>query len=270
MGSVTQHGRGWIEAQKVRQPTDHQYGLGKIMIIWALASVPMPLLAFVLAPAISYAGTVQGTLAVWYLLIAGMVWQFVLSMILLQHECGFQNWTKIKQRIWLQVPKDTQTDIARPRLFWWLVPAFLFYVAVEFSPVGAAIGELILVPFPRLAELPGLDLSDVSSPDLEGAWWLVGVAVISCIFNYVLGEELLFRGILLPKMRGVFGGWDWVANSILFGLYHLHRPTQMLGFIVGGLAWPLLVSRYRSIWFAVILHGVEGLFVIGITLAIVM
>ena len=135
---------------------------------------------------------------------------------------------------------------------------------------GGCNSELILVPFPRLAELPGLVLSDVASPDLEGAWWLIGVAIISCIFNYVLGEELPFRGNLLPKMRGVFGRWDWVANSILFGLYHLHRPTQMFGSIVSGLAWPLLVSRYRSIWFAVILHGVEGLFVIGITLAIVM
>ena len=30
---------------------------------------------------------------------------------------------------------------------------------------------------------------------------------------------------------GVFGKWDWVANSVLFALYHMHRPTQALGFI---------------------------------------
>lgn len=154
-------------------------------------------------------------------------------------------------------------------MFWWLIPAFLFYVAIEFTGIGTAIGELILVPFPQLVELPNLDLSDLTSPHLKGAGWLVGVAIMSSVFNYVLGEELLFRGILLPKMRGVFGRWDWVANSILFGLYHLHRPTQMLGFIVSGLAWPLLVRRYRSIWFALVLHGIEGLFVVGMTMAIV-
>lgn len=269
MDSLLQRGRAWTETPETEKSKEHQYGLGKIMIIWALATVPMPFLAFVVAPAIAPAGLVNGTLVVWYVMIAGMAWQFVLSLILLQQECGLQNWSEIKQRIWLQAPKDPLTDTTRPRLFWWLIPAFLFYLAVEFTALGTAVGELILVTFPQLAELPSLNLSDLDTLSLKGAWWLVGVAIISCVFNYVLGEELLFRGILLPKMREVFGRWDWVANSILFGLYHLHRPTQMLGFVISGLAWPLLVSRFRSIWFAIILHGLEGLFVVGITVAIV-
>ena len=33
------------------------------------------------------------------------------------------------------------------------------------------------------------------------------------IFNYILGEELLFRGVLLPRMNGGIGRWDWVANT---------------------------------------------------------
>ena len=135
--------------------------------------------------------------------------------------------------------------------------------------MGAMIGGLILVAFPILDELPVLELQDLASPELKGAWWLIGVALVSCLFNYVLGEELLFRGILLPKMRGVFGRWDWIANSVLFAFYHLHRPTQMLGFIIGGLAWTLPTRRFRSLWFSIILHGVEGVFVVGLTIAIV-
>ncbi len=262
-------GRVWTEPPAVEEPKEHQYALGKIIAIWTLATAPMPFLAFGVAPSFAPAGTADGTLVVWYLMIAGMAWQFVLSLILLHGESGLRNWSAIKKRIWLQAPKNPHTGIARPRLFLWLIPAFLFYVAIEFTGIGTAIGELILVPFPQLAALPTLDLSDLESPHLKGAWWLVGVAILSSVFNYFLGEELLFRGILLPKMRGVFGRWDWVANSILFGLYHLHRPTQMLGFVISGLAWPLLVSRYRSIWFALILHGIEGLFVVGVTVAIV-
>jgi membrane protease YdiL (CAAX protease family) len=44
------------------------------------------------------------------------------------------------------------------------------------------------------------------------------------VFNTVLGEEPLFRGLLLPRMQGVFGRWDWAANRVLFALYHLHEP----------------------------------------------
>ena len=40
----------------------------------------------------------------------------------------------------------------------------------------------------------------------------------------MLGEELLFRGLLLPRMHGAFGRWDWLANGVLFAVYHLHVP----------------------------------------------
>lgn len=249
--------------------TDQQYSLAKIAAIWALAAFPMPILAFLVAPMIPTSSMAYTVLVVWYLMIAGMTWQFILSLILLHQECGLRNWRAIKARIWLQAPQDPRTEAPNAMLFLWLIPAFMFYLLVEASGTGAMIGGLVLVPFPILEELPQLDLQGLASPELKGAWWLVGVALVSCLFNYVLGEELLFRGILLPKMRGVFGRWDWIANSVLFAFYHLHRPTQMLGFILGGLAWTLPTRRFRSIWFSIILHGFEGLFVVGVTIAIV-
>src|SRR3712207_2807229 len=39
----------------------------------------------------------------------------------------------------------------------------------------------------------------------SGAWGWFAVVVVQLVFNSVLGEELLFRGLLLPRMRGVFG-----------------------------------------------------------------
>ena len=86
--------------------------------------------------------------------------------------------------------------------------------------------------------------------------------------NYVLGEELLFRGVLLPKMRGAFGRWDWVANAVLFGFYHMHVPLRILFIGVGGLAWALPSRHFRSIWFALILHGVEGVFLLVAVFAV--
>jgi hypothetical protein len=47
---------------------------------------------------------------------------------------------------------------------------------------------------------------------------------VQVVFNSVLGEDLLFRGLLLPRMRGVFGRGDFVANGVLFAVYHLHQP----------------------------------------------
>ena len=89
-----------------------------------------------------------------------------------------------------------------------------------------------------------------------------GSTVGEVVFNTVLGEELLFRGVLLPRMGGVFGRWDWVANTVLFGLYHVHKiwflPTMILSSF--GYAWA--ARRYRSRWLGVSPHGIEGFFIV--------
>ena len=248
---------------------NEQYGLGKILAIWALAALPMPFLAFVVAPAIAPGQTWQAGVTLWVLLIGGMIWQFVLSLIILARELGSWRWSELKERLWLGKPVDPKTGQANYQLFWWLIPAFLFYAAVEQTWLGTMIGDLVLIPLPALDSLPKLDLQTLMVPELVGAWWLLGLAVIACVFNYLLGEELLFRGVLLPKMNGVFGKWDWVANSALFGLYHLHRPTQALSIVVSSLGWALTARRFRCIWFAIILHGLEGIFVVVGTFAVV-
>lgn len=248
---------------------DPQYSLARILGIWAAVAIPMPILAFVVAPALVARYELNYALTVWLLLIGGMIWQFILSAWILYRELPEITWAAICERIWLRKPSDPRTGRSRYRLFLWLIPAFLFYAAIEMTPVEDWIGRLILIPLPFLDRLPVLELQEIVQPEFVGAWWLMGVAVIACIFNYFLGEELLFRGVLLPKMRGVFGKWDWVANSVLFALYHLHRPTQMLAFVIGGFAYSLPSRYFRSIWFAIILHGLESVpLLIGVYLLV--
>jgi len=91
-------------------------------------------------------------------------------------------------------------------------------------------------------------------------------------FNVFLGEELLFRGVLLPKMEGVFGRWSWVANGVLFACFHVHQPWTIAENIVSGaiLAYPSW--RFRSTWMSVIVHSVQnvffGLLLLGIMLGL--
>ena len=53
---------------------------------------------------------------------------------------------------------------------------------------------------------------------MHGAWGWYAVLVVMFVCNTVLGAELLFRGFLLPRMSGVFGRVDRLANGVLFGL----------------------------------------------------
>ncbi len=246
---------------QIQHTDDKQYSLIKILTIWAIVALPMPVLVFFIAPALIPLTGVNPGLLIWYVAIAGMVWQFVVSMFLLHSELDSFTWTNIKNRIWLNKPSNPNTGQKSYKLFFWLIPALIFILIFEMSPIGGYLDQILLTMFPALADLDGTDMSKLAGPELVGAWWLLGVAVLSNIFNYFLGEELLFRGILLPKMRGVFGKWNWVANAALFGLYHLHKPQNIIKIAISSLAYTWTSRRFKSIWFAITLHGIEGLFV---------
>jgi membrane protease YdiL (CAAX protease family) len=246
-----------------------QYTLWQMVGIWAVVTLPMALLAWVVFPAIyPYIPLLPG-LTYWLLMIAGMGWQFVVSLVIIYRELGTLRWGAIRQRTWLQTPRDPKTGQANLRLFWWLVPCGLFAALIGWG-IGSYLDAPMTWLFPALQPSKLIDGSQLLSPEFQGQWWIFGVVVVSNILNYFLGEEFLFRGILLPKMQGVFGKYGWVANAVLFGLYHLHKPWAIPTNIVGSLAltWPS--SRFRSNWFAIILHGVEGISGLVIALAVIL
>jgi membrane protease YdiL (CAAX protease family) len=81
----------------------------------------------------------------------------------------------------------------------------------------------------------------------------------------------MYRGILLPKMKGVFGKWDWFFNGILFGLYHLHKPQVIFSTaLYFGFVFALPSRLFQSSWMAAIIHGLEGLLGIVIVLGVIL
>src|SRR3712207_2685951 len=74
--------------------TPVQLTLGGILAVWAAATVPMGLLAWVVAPTV--AGRLSGPGALSRALIlgltVGLVWQFVLVLLLVRHEQGTLRW----------------------------------------------------------------------------------------------------------------------------------------------------------------------------------
>lgn len=246
-----------------------QYTLWQILGIWAVAALPMALLAWVVAPAVIPQIPLHPGITYWLLMIAGMAWQFIVSLTIMYRELGTLRWSAIKHRTWLQTPLDPKTDQPKRRLYWWLLPVLLFSALVNMGLSG-------YLDAPMAWLLPGLkmpahaDTSQLASPEFAGQWWILGITLVSFAFNFFLGEEFLFRGVLLPKMSGVFGKFDWVANAVLFGLYHLHKPWMFPSLIVSGLAisWP--ARRFRCNWMAVIMHGVEGTILLVMILAVIL
>jgi len=157
----------------------------------------------------------------------GLVWQFVLSMLILYREEGNVRISTIRRRFWLNNPVSPRTGRKDNRLWWLLIPLMLLVVVLELG-IAPFLNEMWTKLFPFLAEPQSRSLDALFVPEMHarwiGAWDFFALFVITSVFNNFLSEEFLFRGVLLPRMNGVFGKWDWVANGFIFGVYHLHMP----------------------------------------------
>jgi len=246
-----------------------QYTLGQILGIWALVALPMALLTWVVAPAVIPYSPLHPGITFWLLIIAGMAWQFIVSLVIVYRELGTLRWSAIRQRTWLQTPRDPKTGQPNPKLYWWVLPMILINALVALGLAGFLDAPMAWL-FPAL-KMPGYaDMNQLGSPEFAGQWWLLGVALVSFIFNYFLGEEFLWRGVLLPKMQGVFGKYDWVANAVLFGFYHLHKPWALPSIIVSNLTYSWPARRFRSSWMGIIVHGSELLPTLIVVLAVIL
>jgi membrane protease YdiL (CAAX protease family) len=244
-----------------------QYTLWQILGIWALATIPMGILSWIVFPAVSpdfNADPLGAGVTRMVLITAGLIWLFVLSMIIVRKEEGDLRWATIKRRLRLNTPRDPKTGQTRRRLWLWLIPVMIVSVGFDLALVSI-VQKLWVSLFPFLAEPPGYNFNIVfNTPEilqrLVGAWWFFGLYVVTSVFNDFLGEELLFRGVLLPKMVGVFGRWSWVANGVLFACYHIHQPWVIAENLVSGpiLAYPSW--RFRSTWMSVIVHSAQNVF----------
>src|SRR6266550_1587293 len=84
-----------------------QLGPGHIIATWAAAALPMALLAWVVSPFLADHLTGSATLprSLIITLTAGLIWQFVLVMILVAREQGTLRWSVLKDALWLRAPR---------------------------------------------------------------------------------------------------------------------------------------------------------------------
>lgn len=248
--------------QALPQPLP-QLSLAAILAVWAAATVPMGVLVWVVAPLVAERLTGPGALArsAVVALTAGLIWQFVLVVLLVRREQGTLRWAVVREALWLRSPRNPRTG-RRGGPMWLVVPV-----------LGAGVGLRELVP--QLPHAPGLDFftflrSAAGQELLSGSWGWFAVLVVMCLFNTVLGEELLFRGYLLPRMNGTFGRWDWLVNGLLFAAYHVHRWWGIPGILLDTLLYSAPSRRYRSALVGIAVHSVQSVVLIAMVLPLIL
>jgi uncharacterized protein len=248
--------------QDDRYEAVRQYSLAEILGVWAAAAVPMGVLAWIVAPWLrdQLGGDEPLAQALLICITAGLIWQFVLVLIMTRRELGGLQWPRVRDALWLRPPRDPRSGRVGGRVWWWVLP-FIVLFALEAA---------VAIPGPSVRDFADFVDSDGGEDFFRGAWGWFAVVVVLVVFNTVLGEELLFRGLLLPRMRGVFGRGDWVANGVIFAVYHLHTPWVIPTSLVDIFALAYPSRRFQSAWMGIIVHSTQSVIVIGVVLALVL
>ena len=107
-------------------------------------------------------------------------------------------------------------------------------------------------------------------PLTKGRYWLLFVWFPYWILN-ILGEEFLWRGVMLPRQEIAMGKNAWVIHGFGWGMFHIAFGWQLLITLI-----PLvfiqsyIVQRTKNSWIGVLMHGgLNGPSFIAISLGLI-
>ncbi len=252
-----------VARPEATQSSIRQYSGRMIAAVWAAAALPMAFLAWVVAPWLAdrLHGPNELPKALMLTLTAGLIWQFALVVALVAREQRTLRWSRVRPALWLNAPRSPKTGRRGGRVWFILVPLI----------VATAVEAML----PTLTHAGSRDLgvflgSDAGHAFLSGAWGWFALIAVMAVFNTVLGEELLFRGLLLPRMNGAFGERDWVANGVLFAVYHLHVPWAIPATLLDTFIISYPAKRYRSSLIGIAVHSAQSIVFLAISLSLVL
>lgn len=202
----------------------------------------------------------SGMIPTWYFLFvlaAGTGAELVAGLVLLRREGYPLTLAGLRSRIRLRWPEGWKT---------WGLAVLLMILAIVLSilmgPVSKALaGVPGFVPpawWPPLSN-PTIQVNSVADafPDVnvKGNFLLLVSFFVVGLVN-IFGEEIYYRGYLLPRMHGVFGRWDWVANGVLFTLKHVYQRWLYPSILVGGLFFAFAFGPMGSLPLAMAYHWI--------------
>lgn len=235
-----------------------QYRLGKIILMFVWPAVWFTFLIYIVGRQFIQSG---GTTPTWLLLtitVLGTGAELVAGLVLLRREGYRLTLGELRDRIRWKWPKGWKA---------WILAVIVFILGMSLSMMmGPANRALASVPgflppewWPAASNplVPVKSAAD-AFPDItleRNYLFVLLYFFIGLVFN-IFGEEIYYRGYLLPRMRGVFGNWDWVANGVLFTLKHIYQRWLYPGILVGGLSFAFAFGPLGSLPLAMVFHWV--------------
>jgi len=235
-----------------------QYSAAMTILMFAWPAAWFTFLIYVLArPFVPDGGTTPTWISL-TIIVLGTGAELVAGLVLLKREGYTLTPSALRDRIRLRWPRGLRA---------WAIAGVVLVLGMGLSmamgPVNRALASVPGFVPPEWWPAAGNPTIQVASaadafPDipLKGNFLFVLLYLsLGLVFN-IFGEEIYYRGYLLPRMRGAFGKWDWAANGLLFTLKHVYQRWLYPGILVGGLAYAYAAGPLGSLPLAMVYHWV--------------
>lgn len=89
---------------------------------------------------------------------------------------------------------------------------------------------------------------------LSGKYWVIVAYFFGWVFN-IFGEELLWRGMILPRQIKRYGSKAWVIHGLMWGLWHFFWKWQLVVLVPTSLLFSYVAYKHKNTWIGIIAHG---------------
>ncbi|NQT60971.1 MAG: CPBP family intramembrane metalloprotease [Bacteroidetes bacterium] len=229
------------------------------ILVFAISSLILCISIYVLIPVVMRSFQLPFALAYLVCFYIPFIGLFLTALIIYKREGHKLSIKAISAR--LRLHKLDKKSLKLLAIFF-IVTGLGFLVASYFSQLISDNIKFLAVPesFPA-----GLNHNKERLPgyffglSMKGIWWYPVLYFIGWFFN-IFGEEILFRGILLPKNEKTFGDKAWIFQGTLWGLWHIFWYWQFIPLTLF-VALPLVfvVQKTANTWVGIIIHGTLNL-----------
>ena len=163
----------------------------------------------------------------------------VLAWFSLKSEDNYHSWPAIWQRLRFRT---------MDRGDWiWTIGALLVIGSLSFLAMESM--KYFFTDF--LPNPPFLQMD----PLVEGRYWILAAWLLFWPFN-ILGEEILWRGVLLPRQELATGRYSWLMHGVGWCIFHITFGWQLLITLTPILfILPYVTQKRKNTWVGVIIHG---------------
>ena len=111
-------------------------------------------------------------------------------------------------------------------------------------------------------------LNQAAGGQMRGQWSLLVLFLVLYFFN-IVGEELWWRGIILPRQELVFGRFTWLVHGLMWACFHLFKYWDILTLVPVCLSIAWISQKRQNNWAGLLAHAIVNGMAIPFILAAV-